>query len=377
MAVLGLGPRKSGRAYGAAERTFLRSVVACLAAGLESARLAAELERAHRRRSADVVQLHDLLDISRELGGAAEEGEVHDVVVRAALGHFVVQRCGLFLLGAQGLALAHGRGLPSLRAGAPVPPEEARAGLQGLLAPTPVADLPEGALRQSLARSRLVLAVPLAEQAGTAPHPIGVLAIGDRASGSRYTEEDCVFAQALARLAASAVGNVRLRRLREEKQRQDRELQVAREIQRSLFPARAPDLPGFAVAAVSRPCHEVGGDSYDWIALGRDRLALVVADVSGKGTPASLVMASVHAFVRAVAGTAPPVELVERLNRFLFASARSGRFVTLFYAELDGRAGRLTYVRAGHVPPFVLGCDGVLTRLVEGGPALGLLEAAR
>ena len=161
-----------------------------------------------------------------------------------------------------------------------------------------------------------------------------------------------------------------------EKQRHDQELQIAREIQRSLFPARLPEIPGFEVAADSRPCYEVGGDSYDWIDLGGGRLALVVADASGKGTPASLLMASVHAFVHARAGTDAPAQMMERLNRFLVARTQANQYVTLFYAELDATERRLAYVNAGHVPPYHVARDGTVRRLPGGGPPLGLLEGA-
>jgi sigma-B regulation protein RsbU (phosphoserine phosphatase) len=103
----------------------------------------------------------------------------------------------------------------------------------------------------------------------------------------------------------------------------------------------------------------------------------VIADVAGKGTPASLLMASVHAFVHALAGTAAPGQLLERLNRFLLARTQTSRFVTLFYAELDTARRRLAYVNAGHIPPYRVGRDGTLSRLSEGGgPALGLLAEA-
>jgi sigma-B regulation protein RsbU (phosphoserine phosphatase) len=99
----------------------------------------------------------------------------------------------------------------------------------------------------------------------------------------------------------------------------------------------------------------------------------VIADVSGKGTPASLLMASVHAFVHALAGTAEPARLIGHLNRFLFARSQASRFVTLFYAELDPASRRLTYVNAGHVPPYRVSRGGAVSRLDGGGPALGLL----
>jgi sigma-B regulation protein RsbU (phosphoserine phosphatase) len=120
----------------------------------------------------------------------------------------------------------------------------------------------------------------------------------------------------------------------------------------------------------------VGGDCYDWIHLGNGRLALVIADVSGKGTPASLLMASVHASMQALAGTATPAEVIERLNRFLFGRTHANRYVTLFYAELDVPSRRLHYVNAGHVPPYRIASDGTVNRLVEGGFALGLFDEA-
>ena len=223
-----------------------------------------------------------------------------------------------------------------------------------------------------LEQARLALAVPLA----AADRVLGVLAIGERASGQAFSEDDRDVAETLARQSLAAIENVRLQRIRDEKQRQDRELQIARGIQESLLPARAPEVAGFEVAGESRPCYEVGGDAYDWIPLAGDRLALVVADVAGKGTPASLLMASAHAFVHALAGTTTPAELVSRLNRFLFARSQASRFVTLFYAELDPGSRRLVYVNAGHVPPYRLAASGSASRLLEGGPALGLLPDA-
>jgi sigma-B regulation protein RsbU (phosphoserine phosphatase) len=372
IAVLGLGPREGGRAYGEAARRFLRSVAACVAAPIENGLIYDELRRVHQKLSVKVFELHNLFDISRDLTGSSAEEAIQSLVVTAVMGHFVVSRCALYLCGPRGLSLAHGRGLRREVETAPFPPEEARKALEFLTRPQAVAELPDGPLRRRLEQARLSLAVPLSAGARVE----GVLAIGERASGMPFSEEDREIAQTLARQALAALEGARLQRVREEKQRQDRELQIAREIQHSLFPPCAPEIAGFDVAGESRPCYEVGGDSYDWIPLGGERLALVIADVAGKGTPASLLMASAHAFVHALAGTVPPAQVVERLNRFLLARTQTSRFVTLFYAELDAAKHRLAYVNAGHVPPFWVAADGALSRLTAGGPALGLLAEA-
>jgi sigma-B regulation protein RsbU (phosphoserine phosphatase) len=289
------------------------------------------------------------------------------------MSHFVVSRCGLYLASARGLDLTRARGLREVE-GPAMDPEAASAALASLDRPLATSELPAGPLRRLLEKSRLSLAVPLA--AGERAE--GLLGLGARASGTAFSPEDREFAGTLARQAMTAIENARLHRLREEKQHRDRALQIARDIQRSLFPGSSPDIAGFEVAGESRPCFEVGGDSYDWIPLGRDRLALVVADVAGKGTPASLLMASVHASIQALAGAAgSPARVVERLDRFLFAKTQPSRYVTLFYAELDARSRRLAYVNAGHIPPYRLARHGGVSRLRAGGPAPGLLEGAR
>ena len=372
IAMLGLGPREGGRPYGAEERGFLQSVAACARSPIECSLVYDELRRAHRKLSVKVFELHNLFDVSRDLTGRSAEEEIQNLIVTAVMGHFVVSRCAVYLCGPRGLSLAHGRGLRSEGETAPIPPEEARQALEWLTGPQAVAELPDGALRRRLEQDRLVLAVPLSAGARVE----GILGVGERASGLPFSKEDREIAETLARQALGALENARLQRVREEKQRQDRELQIAREIQRSLLPPRPPELPGFEVAAESRPCFEVGGDSYDWIPLEGERLALVIADVAGKGTPASLLMASAHAFVHALSGTATPAQVVERLNRFLLARTQTSRFVTLFYAELDVAECRLAYVNAGHVPPYRVARDGTLRRLSEGGPALGLLADA-
>ena len=372
IAVLGLGPREGGQSYGAEEHGFLQSVAACAATPIENALIYDELRRVHQKLSVKVFELHNLFDSSRDLTASFAEETIAGLIITTLMGHFVVSRCALYLNGPRGLSLAHGRGLRREVEGGPIPPEEARAALESLSGPKAVAELPRGPLRQRLEQARLALAVPLSTGAGVE----GVLAIGERASGMPFSQEDREVAETLARQAMAALQNARLQRVREEKQRQDRELQIAREIQHSLFPSRPPEVQGFEVAGESRPCYEVGGDSYDWIPLGGERLALVIADVAGKGTPASLLMASAHAFVHALAGTAAPAEVISRLNRFLFARSQASRFVTLFYAELDAVTRRFAYVNAGHVPPYRVTAEGTVNRLTEGGPALGLLAEA-
>jgi sigma-B regulation protein RsbU (phosphoserine phosphatase) len=367
IALLGVGPRADGRGYGEEEVGFLRSVSACAAVPIENGLILEELRRVNQKLSLKVFQLRNLFDISRELTASLDEEAILGLTAATLMGQLMVSRCALYLQTGAELRMAHARGYRCesavvLPADELVALEEARG----------VGQLAEGPLRAHLTEARMALAVPLA--LGTRTH--GVLAVGERLSGAAFSEEDRDLAFTLGRQAMAALESVRLHRIRLEKERQDRELEIAREIQQSLFPHSCPAVEGFEVAAASRPSRRVGGDHYDFIPLPGGGVALAIADVSGKGTPASILMASVHASLRALAGTAPPERLVARLNAFLFASTQANKFVTLFYAELDPVRRVLRFVNAGHVPPFHLRSGERWQRLAAGGPALGLIEDA-
>jgi len=156
------------------------------------------------------------------------------------------------------------------------------------------------------------------------------------------------------------------------------ELNIAREIQQSFLPETVPSLKGFDLAAVNHPAEEVGGDFYDFIPISEDEMGLVIADVSGKSVPAALFMVLSRAMIRAsAAGNSTASEVAKNANDLITADAKSGMFVTLFYAILDLEARTLRYVNAGHNPPLVLnGETGDLTLLKARGIAMGVVEKA-
>jgi len=369
IALLALGPRAEGGRFGSEETGFLRSLTACAATPIENGLMYEELRRVNRSLSVKVYQLHSLFDIGRELTASLDEEAIERLAATTVMGHFLASRCALYRLGPEGLDLAHARGVKAGEAPRRIP-GEAGTLQRDLPVPRLVADIPRGELKEALAGARFALAVPLA----AGERLSGLLAVGERPGGRAFGEEDFEFAGALARQTQAALEGARLHRVRLEKERQDRDLQIARGIQQSLFPRSSPQVEGFEVVAQSRSCFQVGGDYYDFIPLEGGRLGLVIADVSGKGTPASLMMASVHAWLQAMAGTARPTQVLERLNRFLHANTQTSRYVTLFYGELDPAIRRLAYVNAGHVPPYVRRADGREERLTAGGPVLGLLE---
>jgi sigma-B regulation protein RsbU (phosphoserine phosphatase) len=165
-----------------------------------------------------------------------------------------------------------------------------------------------------------------------------------------------------------------------QRERLNRELEIAQEVQARLFPQRLPTVVGLDYCGHCRPAREVGGDYYDFLDLPDGRLGISIGDVSGKGIGAALLMASLEASLRAQASVRHDLaELVKQVNSLVYEASSENRYATLFYAEYDPGSRRLFYVNAGHNPPLVLrktaaSCD--VMRLETGGPVIGLLRQA-
>lgn len=160
--------------------------------------------------------------------------------------------------------------------------------------------------------------------------------------------------------------------------RLENELTIAREVQTQLFPRELPSLPGLELAAVCRAARVVSGDYYDFVKLGDSKLGLAIADISGKGISAALLMASLQAALRGQAildGHRSTAQVVETLNRHLYLNTSDDRYATLFYAEYDSATRTLRYTNAGHCAPFFV-CNGEVKKLDEGGTVVGLFDHA-
>jgi sigma-B regulation protein RsbU (phosphoserine phosphatase) len=152
----------------------------------------------------------------------------------------------------------------------------------------------------------------------------------------------------------------------------DEELEEARRIQDSLLPKKLPHIPGYEIAAMTQPLRFVGGDYYNVARLSERETVVCIADVAGKGLPAALLMSSLQAALKPLMWQKlPPRELCQRLNRILCDVTPVGKFISFFYAILDGVNHRLTYCNAGHNPPLLIRADGTSTELDAAGAVLG------
>lgn len=203
----------------------------------------------------------------------------------------------------------------------------------------------------------------------------GLLLVGEKMNKQPFTAEEKNFLEALGGTAMTALENARLFHEELEKKRLEDELNLARTIQKGLLPRELPPIAGFDITGMSVSSKQIGGDYYDVIPLENDEWMLVIADVSGKGTPAALLMANTQAALRALAPLDLPLpSMVSRINDLLYGNTSDDKFVTFFCGKLNAREKTFTFSNAGHNPPLLLRADGTFERLTEGGLILGIME---
>jgi sigma-B regulation protein RsbU (phosphoserine phosphatase) len=183
--------------------------------------------------------------------------------------------------------------------------------------------------------------------------------------------------ESLAIHISIAIENARLfQKERFEKERMSGELKDARSIQSNLFPKDPPEIPGFSITGICLPCLEVGGDWYDFIPFPDGRLGIVLADVSGKGMGAALLMSSTRSLLRLVANSnLSPKEVLKKLNEILLKDFPSTRFVTMIYAVLDPKEQTLVFSNAGHLNPLFINSSGIIFLETAEGMPLGISES--
>jgi phosphoserine phosphatase RsbU/P len=221
---------------------------------------------------------------------------------------------------------------------------------------------------------RSVLAVPLSVNENEV---FGLVYADSPTYETTFTEEHLNILTTLASVASIRVENARLLEERFERERMERELELATEIQQRFQPSAPPVMEGYEFQGISFSCYEIGGDYYDFIARSDNKMLIALGDVSGKGTAAALLMSSLHAAIHGqVSAKSTLPEIVKSVNQYLSENTPTNRFVTLFIAELDPDAGTLQYINAGHNPPLIGRAGGAVEQLASGGFPLGIMPTA-
>ena len=205
-----------------------------------------------------------------------------------------------------------------------------------------------------------------------ADHLLGFLALTRKAAGYRYSSEDFNLLKVLSNQMVSALTNARLYQESLERLRLQEEVNMARQIQLDLLPSEPPCLDCSDICAHSTPSRTVGGDFYDFIPTQNNRMGIVIADASGKGMPAALMIAQTQAILHSEVNNGNRIaDILKNMNRQIVEASSAEKYVTLFYGELDTKRGLFHYANAGHNYPILVHADGSMDLLKTGGAVIG------
>ena len=313
-----------------------------------------------------------LSELSGQVRGILDRDALLQTVARKISDSLHVERVAVMLLQEgvfrPALALGYPEGL-HLDLGSEYAP---LAELQRTREPVTVED---GASR---ARFDAELLLPLASR----KELLGFIGLGPKRSEEPYSRSDSSLLGTVAAQAGLALENSQLSEAiataTAQRELMHREIEIAREVQQRLFPQNQPDIPALEYAGYCRPARGVGGDYYDFLALSSGRLGLAIADVSGKGIPAALLMASLQASTRgqSQSDSSRVADLTAGVNRLVCEASPENRYATFFYARFDPATNKLIYTNGGHNPPILLRGAEVI-RLECGGPPVGLFQASQ
>ncbi|MDQ3711314.1 MAG: SpoIIE family protein phosphatase, partial [Acidobacteriota bacterium] len=209
----------------------------------------------------------------------------------------------------------------------------------------------------------------------------GLISLSPKLSDSPYTPTDLRLLKSVAAQTGLALENSRLTQVivseAAQKERINRELEIAREVQERLFPQELPKIEGLDYFGACRSALDVGGDYYDFIELPENKFGIAIGDISGKGIGASLMMASLQASLRgqAIHFKSDLAGLMKQINSLVYEASTSNRYATFFYAQYEPPTKKLSYVNAGHNPPFLIRRSGEVLRLEDGGAVVGMLPS--
>ena len=359
------------------EAASLDALLGIAASGIANARAHAETRRVNRDLDQKVQELRALLDLVRGLAAALEPDAVASLLMLTLAGRWAVRKYAL-------VARKEGHPIVVRAKGMTIGGEIAEDDVCGQLSePTRVSDLPAGDMRDKLEEQEAQIIFPLC--AGEDVR--GSIVLGKRGGGLVFSDADLEFGAGLVAQAAVAFKNSWFVRETVEREKLEQELELAASIQAKLFPDELPRLADYDIAAHTRPARQCGGDYYDALAIVTPESAtpnvgskadsqphlFCVADVSGKGLPASLLMSNMQATLRALLGrTATLAELAARTNDLLHATTPSNKYVTAILVRLDPATGEINYVNAGHNGGVLLRADGTHEWLKPTGTPIGL-----
>lgn len=370
LGLIGFGKKILGKEYTDSELDYLHSLSNIAATAVQNGLIFQKLKDVNRQLDKKVQELNTLFEIGKELNSTLETDKVVNLLAYSIMGEMMVNRCLIFLNINGSMTLKLNKGYQSEQDLQIANDPEFLSELLTLSRPLILSDESENPLVSKFKKLASAVVVPMRIQNETK----GVIALGDKITRIKFAKEELDFLTTLSNLSIISIENARLFEETLEKQRMEEELLIARDIQKRLLPDSCLTIPNYDIAAINISSRQVGGDYYDCIKLNDNQYAFCIADVSGKGVPAALLMSNLQASLHALLTTGLSIdEITYRINNIIYRNTSIDKFITFFLAMLDTQTRTLMSVNAGHNPPYLFHKDGSFETLTEGGLLLGMM----
>ncbi len=361
--VIFLGERLSGEEYSEEDTKFLQTFLNISATALENSLSINKLKTANNSLDTKVHQLSALFDLSKEFSGILEIPLISKLLGFSIIGQLLVSKYAVVIFKENKFEILESKFNSDL-----LKDNIALLDVNEIQNPI-LCDETIGKLCPPLFEMGIELLVPMQIKQKTK----GLILLGKRNTGQKYSKSDIEFVSSIGSLAIISIENSLLFKETIEKQRLEKDLEIAKKIQRNLLPNKLPIMKNFEIAAFNSAARQVGGDYYDAIKLDNGKVLLAVADVSGKGVQAALLMANLQAFLQSI--SKQNKELVDAsnlLNDLVSENTSDGRFITFFWGFLNDEDMTFESVNMGHNPPLLLR-NGVISKLKQGGMLMGVM----
>ncbi len=363
LGIVCLGEKLNKSSFTEDDLEFLRTILNISASAIQNSMVIDKLKNVNRMLDSRIQRLSSLFELSKEFGLFSEPTRVSKLLVYSVIGQFLVSKFAVAVFDNEKINLLESK----------YPQDE----LLSALNEYDFLEISSPLIKKDIASNfgklndlNIELIVPMLMQGKTK----GLIILGKRINNQNYTETDIEFISSVGSLAIISLENIHLFEEALTKQRMEEELEIARGIQLNLFPKSVPQYKNFDIAAESLTSQQVGGDYYDLISLDNKSFCVAIADVSGKGVPAALLMANLQAFLKTTTKHGMKLsEATALINDLISENTSDGKFITFFWGVFDDENLTLEYVNAGHNPPLLIR-NGEIIKLTKGGIILGVMK---
>lgn len=363
LGIIALGEKLNKSGYSSDDLEFLNTITNIAAPAIQNSLMIDELKRTNRMLDSKITRLNSLFELSKEFGLFSDTAKVARLLVYSVIGQFLVQKFAVVLFDRNKIKILESK----------FRQDDLLPALEKVNAINIKSSISRSTIEsdyQGLQKLGIELIVPMQLKGETQ----GLILLGKRINNTDYTDDDIEYIYSVGSLAIISIENQRLFKEALEKQKMEEDLEIARDIQRNLLPHKIPQFKNFDIAASTAFSNQVGGDYYDVITLDNRNFCIAIADVSGKGVSAALLMANLQAFLKTICKQGMKIdEATGLINDLITENTSEGKFITFLWAVVNDDSKQLTYVNAGHNPPLLIR-DGKVAKLDKGGMILGVMK---